>query len=46
MDRSKALRTISAALSKHSLIQAKAGEKDLDLADNKRKNLKALTFAK
>lgn len=31
------LHTISRALSKHSLIHAKAGEKDLDPADNKRK---------
>lgn len=31
------LHTISSALSKHSLIHAKAGEKDLDPADDKRK---------
>lgn len=31
------MHTKSAALSKHPLIQAKAGEKDLDSADNKRK---------
>lgn len=37
MDRGRALHTKSSALSKHSLIQAKAGEKDLDSADNKRK---------
>lgn len=41
------MRTMSAALSKHSLIQAKAGEKDLDPTDYKRKKTsKALTFAK
>ncbi len=49
MDRSRALYTISGALSKHSLIQTKAREKDLDSADNKRQTsagTQTLTFAK
>lgn len=37
MDRSKALHMNNSALSKHSLIQTEAREKDLDLADNQRK---------
>lgn len=49
MGRGRALHTKSSALSKHSLIHAKAREKDLDSAITKEKpqrGLKALTFAK